>query len=711
MGLYKYDNGVLIPIAGRGKAEYGASTTRNNTWTNTETIAPGGSVPFSVAFDVPMPDANYEVNWTCSASALHPVIDEKTASGFTGHAYRLVSPAVDSGNGVINFTAFRLYTDLEYNELLDDTEGLIKNTTESGVVNQFETTIHSQRYNKVVYTVNDDGTIALEIIQRPDTNTGLSIGFIDVKAGETYKLTGGLSANERLELKNMDYSAWTNNTVNKAVSSPIVDTNVDTFMPNADATLRVYLRIDANGNTGNVGTIKPMIRFASFLDDTFIPYAKTNRLLTVETDELFANAAMLKGMTAISSQTDLNDVTTIGNYYKSSTSIYVTNAPTGIDSETSAIFRLNVENGSDSTDKYIQTIIKNDGTTYKRGYDGTNWSSWVEFASSATVSGINTRLTTAETDIDNLETSRLKTYTSDPTAWDSTPTASSTNPVTSGGILTDINSKVSHENLLDNPWFTVNQRAVTNAWNTQFSYGVDRWMKQTDASTTLSVTANGITEVDGKAFGIFQITSQADEEVKSLYGKILTLSVMYSDGTIDKGSALLPSDHYSPSTTKVLRFVYNTAKCNYLEIESYTSGKTNIVASMKAGATIKAVKLELGSVSTLANDTAPNYQQELAKCQRYFYKTMITTKSDSQTTSKISVATNTNFLTGVDFPVQMRNQPVYSNVKAQDFFGTVLIDNIVFETSTKDGVCRFYKQNAFTQGTWYYMQFEASADL
>lgn len=487
MGLYKYDNGVLIPIAGRGKAEYGASTTRYVTWTNAEAIAVGGSVPFSAVFDVPMPDANYEVNWTCSASALHPVVEEKTASGFTGHAYRLISPAVEIGNGIINFTAFRLYTDLEYNELLDDTEGLIKNTTESGVVNQFETTIHSQRYNKVVYTVNDDGTIALEIIQRPDTNTGLSIGLIDVKAGETYKLTGGLSANERLELKNMDYSAWTNNTVNKAVSSPIVDTNVDTFMPNADATLRVYLRIDANGNTGNVGTIKPMIRFASFLDDTFIPYAKTNRLLTVETDELFANAAMLKGMTAISSQTDLNDVTTIGNYYKSSTSIYVTNAPTEIDSETSAIFRLNVENGSDSTDKYIQTIIKNDGTTYKRGYDGTNWSSWIEFASSATVSGINTRLTTAETDIDNLESSRLKTYASDATAWDTSPTSASTKPVTSGGVYTGLSGK-----------------APTNHASTATTYGVGNasnygHVKLNDSYTTSGGAASAAVGASSKA--------------------------------------------------------------------------------------------------------------------------------------------------------------------------------------------------------------------
>ena len=474
MGLYKNNNGVLIPIAGRGKAEYGASTTRRNTWTNSEAINPDSSIAFSVSFDVPMPDDNYEIDWTCSASALHPVVEEKTASGFTGHAYRLISPAVDVGDGIINFTAFKLYTDLEYDELLDDTFGLTKNTSKMGAVNQFETTIHSQRYNKVVYTVNDDGTIALEILQRPETNTGLSIGFIDVKAGETYKLTGGLSANERLELRNMDYSTWTNNTVNKAVSSPIVDTNIDTFMPNADATLRVQLRIDASGNTGNVGTIEPMIRFASFLDDTFIPYAKTNRLLTVETDELFANAAMLKGMTAISSQTDLDDVTTLGNYYKSSTTIYVTNAPTGIDSETSAVFRLTVENGSDSEDTFIQTIVTDDGTTYKRGYDGTEWGDWTEFASSATVSSINTRLTAAETDIDNLESSRLKTYTSDATAWDTAPTASSTKPVTSGGLKTELDKKL--------PTYA----SDTSSWDTTPT-----------ASSTKPVTSGGIkTQID-----------------------------------------------------------------------------------------------------------------------------------------------------------------------------------------------------------------------
>lgn len=102
-------------------------------------------------------------------------------------------------------------------------------------------------------------------------------------------------------------------------------------------------------------------------------------------DDLDEENVKLKGMTAISVQTDLDTMTTLGNYYKSSGSFYVTNAPTGIDSEITALFRLTVENGSDSTDKYLQTLITNDGKTYKRGYDGSDWSDWIEFSTADVV--------------------------------------------------------------------------------------------------------------------------------------------------------------------------------------------------------------------------------------------------------------------------------------------------------------------------------------
>ncbi len=45
-----------------------------------------------------------------------------------------------------------------------------------------------------------------------------------------------------------------------------------------------------------------------------------------------------------------------------------------------------------------------------------------------------------------------------------------------------------------------------------------------------------------------------------------------------------------------------------------------ISSTPNAELNIKAVKLELGSVSTLANDVAPNYAEELAKCQRFYYR-------------------------------------------------------------------------------------------
>lgn len=61
-----------------------------------------------------------------------------------------------------------------------------------------------------------------------------------------------------------------------------------------------------------------------------------------------------------------------------------------------------------------------------------------------------------ETEINNLQTSRLKTYASDATQWDAAPTANSTKPVTSGGIkaqldligtqITDINEDITDVN-------------------------------------------------------------------------------------------------------------------------------------------------------------------------------------------------------------------------------------------------------------------------
>ena len=210
----------------------------------------------------------------------------------------------------------------------------------------------------------------------------------------------------------------------------------------------------------------------------------------------------------ISTQTDLNSVTTYGNYYKSSTLFYVTNAPTGIDSNPLSIFRLTVVKGPGASD-VIQSIVCDDGKTYKRGYNGTTWSAWVEFATTSVTGALDTRLTAAETDIDNLELSRLKTYTADATAWDTAPTASSTKPVTSGGIKTALDNKLATYAGDATAWDTTPTANSTNPVTSgglkteidkklpTYASGSSSWDTTPTASSTKPVTSGGVkTQID-----------------------------------------------------------------------------------------------------------------------------------------------------------------------------------------------------------------------
>lgn len=126
----------------------------------------------------------------------------------------------------------------------------------------------------------------------------------------------------------------------------------------------------------------------------------------------------------------------------------------------------------------------------------------------------------------------------------------------------------SGRNLLDNPFFTVNQRGATAY--TVGAYGADRWKLVSGSAT---VTANGIV-LNGT---LRQILEQKPS------GEVTASVKMYS-GT---GSA-----------------AYDSAT-GYFDITS-------------SGGTVRAAKLEAGSVSTLENDEAPDYARELSKCQRYY---------------------------------------------------------------------------------------------
>lgn len=160
-----------------------------------------------------------------------------------------------------------------------------------------------------------------------------------------------------------------------------------------------------------------------------------------------------------------------------------------------------------------------------------------------------------------------------------------------------LQAKLTNRNLLDNPWFTVNQRSVSSFGN---GYGLDRWCAE---DNVINVWGSNI-ELKSQS-GLYQKFEQALKD--ALDGKTITVSVKASSSIIS-GTGIY---HKNAETT-----YYSDSS-----IRVYTSGSGNFNIKCNVSSfSVYAVKLELGSVSTLANDIAPDYGEELRKCQRYFVR-------------------------------------------------------------------------------------------
>jgi len=159
-----------------------------------------------------------------------------------------------------------------------------------------------------------------------------------------------------------------------------------------------------------------------------------------------------------------------------------------------------------------------------------------------------------------------------------------------------LKTAISNKNLVDNPWFTVNQRGATTVTS---GYGADRWKFSGGNEAVFSssgVTLNSV------------LISQLFE--KQLPNGVFTASALFSDGTIRKGTATKSND------TSAVRLV-DDADFKLTYEPSLQRFDIN-TAGMSSGLTVRASKLEVGTVSTLANDVEPNYTAEWLKCRRYF---------------------------------------------------------------------------------------------
>lgn len=221
-----------------------------------------------------------------------------------------------------------------------------------------------------------------------------------------------------------------------------------------------------------------------------------------------------------------------------------------------------------------------------------------------------------------------------------------------------IGGLVSNPNLLDNPWFTVNQRGQSSY--SGVGYTVDRWIIP-NTKTAINVNSDNSVSLGGVEDNSTSFIQEKFDVTffNKLKGKTVTFSIMLDDGTVLSKTGTFPSSY----NTELAICSMNDTVLSLSAVYIKTSGQVWVqVGHIYNGTsrTIKAVKLELGSVSTLAIDTAPNYAEELLKCQRYFVRLQ-----NKSSTYKAIIGigqgraqnSSTNLVTSFPLPVEMRANP------------------------------------------------------
>lgn len=157
------------------------------------------------------------------------------------------------------------------------------------------------------------------------------------------------------------------------------------------------------------------------------------------------------------------------------------------------------------------------------------------------------------------------------------------------------------QNLLHNWDFQsrINQRKVSGAISSG-SYFYDRWIR---ASGTVTTNAAYL------AIGASAVIEQRIEG-NLLAGKTVTVSVQ-AGGTVYSVTDTMPT---SEGTVSVTLTGWGWATLGY------ATGYMYVRLAPEAASNVRAVKLEMGTVSTLHLDSPMDYGVELFKCQRYFIR-------------------------------------------------------------------------------------------
>jgi len=231
-------------------------------------------------------------------------------------------------------------------------------------------------------------------------------------------------------------------------------------------------------------------------------------------------------------------------------------------------------------------------------------------------------------------------------------------------------------NLLDNPWFTVNQRGFTSSTETNAVQTVDRWYINNGAGGTTSVETDGCIKLNANSGSGY--ISHEQRVPYDLTGKVVTVSIMLKNGTIISATGTAPTRN-----TSYQMFARNAdvpgmeLRCTATPAGVGYGITTQIVVYQGESFEIKAYKLEFGSVSTLANDVPPNYAEELAKCQRYFVRL---NTPYSQVIGTAYANSATALLSQINVPVPMRTAPTFSISGTMRAIGNGQLESITATT-------------------------------
>ena len=209
----------------------------------------------------------------------------------------------------------------------------------------------------------------------------------------------------------------------------------------------------------------------------------------------------------------------------------------------------------------------------------------------------------------------------------------------------------SNPNLLDNGWFVVNQRKAVNFAD---DYHVDRWRSEQASG---SISTNGISLTSG-----YIVQFLEDDLWAWITGKNLTASVMTANGTIRSGQI----QNFTPGATQTEFVGFEgspfTVFVNPANKAIYVGRRDT------SNRNIRAVKLEIGDISTISCDVMPDYSSELRKCQRYYYRIQAADVDKQFKTNVVAPATNGSTIYATfQLPVAMRDVPVISYSAVSDF--------------------------------------------